>query len=69
MAGIPPLGGFFGKYLVLNSVFRAGYTGLVITCMVTSMVSAYYYLRVIKIMTFGFPMQSDETDSPHPKTT
>lgn len=59
MAGIPPLGGFFGKYLVLNSAFRAGYTTLVITCMVTSMVSAYYYLRVIKIMTFGLPLRSD----------
>ena len=55
MAGIPPLGGFFSKYLVLNSAFQAGYNSLVITCMLTSMVSTYYYLRVIKIMTFGLP--------------
>lgn len=58
MAGIPPLAGFFSKYLVLSAAFNAGYTSLVLTCLATSMVSAYYYLRVINIMTFGLPLLS-----------
>lgn len=50
MAGIPPLAGFFGKYYLLLHAQEQGFYGLVIVGLVTSLASAYYYLRLIKIM-------------------
>jgi NADH-quinone oxidoreductase subunit N len=52
MAGIPPLAGFFVKYYVLLEAFLAGLPLLVITGLATSLLSAYYYLRVIKTAMF-----------------
>lgn len=50
MAGIPPLAGFFGKYYLLLHTQEQGLSGLVIVGLVTSLVSAYYYLRIVKIL-------------------
>ena len=50
MAGIPPLGGFFGKYFLFLHSFEVGHYLLVIVGMITSLIAAYYYLRIIKIM-------------------
>jgi NADH-quinone oxidoreductase subunit N len=47
MAGIPPLAGFFSKYYVLNAVLARGVTALVIIGLIVSLISAYYYLRII----------------------
>jgi NADH-quinone oxidoreductase subunit N len=57
MAGIPPLGGFFGKYFLFLHSFETGHYLLVIIGMITSLIAAYYYLRIIKIMWFekSFP--------------
>lgn len=52
LAGIPPLGGFFGKYLVFSLAIDNGYTGLVIVAIVTSLIGVYYYFRVIIAMFF-----------------
>jgi NADH-quinone oxidoreductase subunit N len=52
MAGIPPLAGFFGKYFLFLTTFQAEYIGLVCIGMLTSLVSAFYYLRVMKILLF-----------------
>jgi NADH:ubiquinone oxidoreductase subunit 2 (subunit N) len=52
MAGIPPFAGFFGKYLLLLEAFNAGLLSLVITALATSLISAYYYIRIIKISFF-----------------
>ena len=52
MAGIPPLGGFFGKYFLFLHSFEVGHYLLVIVGMITSLIAAYYYLRIIKIMWF-----------------
>ncbi|MBO1078737.1 NADH-quinone oxidoreductase subunit NuoN [Roseomonas haemaphysalidis] len=52
MAGIPPLAGFFGKYFVIGAAIQGGYTTLAVVAVLTSAVSAYYYLRVIKVMWF-----------------
>lgn len=52
MAGIPPLAGFFGKYFLFLSAFESENYALVLVGMVTSLVSTYYYLRVIKILWF-----------------
>lgn len=50
LAGIPPAIGFYGKFLLFRNAVGAGYTGLVIVGVLTSVVSAYYYLRVVVAM-------------------
>jgi NADH-quinone oxidoreductase subunit N len=68
MAGIPPLAGFFSKYYLLLHAQEAEWYGLVIVALATSLISAYYYLRVLKIMWFGSitthttPIQPSESD-------
>jgi len=52
MAGIPPLAGFFGKYYLMTSVMEKGLFVPVIVGLAVSLITAYYYLRVIK--TFWF---------------
>lgn len=52
LAGIPPLAGFFGKYYVFAGAIEAGYTWLAIVGVLMSVVSAYYYLRVVVVMYF-----------------
>jgi len=52
MAGIPPLAGFFGKYYLMTSVMEKGLFVPVIVGLGVSLITAYYYLRVIK--TFWF---------------
>jgi len=48
MAGIPPLAGFFGKYFLFLALFEQKYYSLVVVGMVTSVISTFYYLRIIK---------------------
>jgi len=50
MAGIPPLAGFFGKYYLLLHAQEQELYSLVIIGLLTSLISTYYYLRVIKTM-------------------
>lgn len=52
MAGVPPLTGFFGKYFVFLAAVKAHMIPLALIGMLTSVVSAFYYLRIIKIMYF-----------------
>jgi NADH-quinone oxidoreductase subunit N len=52
MAGIPPLAGFFGKMMVFQAAVSAGLFGLAVIGVVASVVSAFYYLRIVKIMYF-----------------
>jgi len=58
MAGIPPLAGFFGKWYVFLAVVEAGLVPLAVIGVVMSVIGAFYYLRIIKIMYF------EETDEP-----
>lgn len=55
LAGIPPLPGFFGKYMVFALAIEHGYTGLVILAIVTSLIGVYYYFRIIVAMFFHEP--------------
>lgn len=50
LAGIPPTAGFFAKFFVFKVAFQAGYYGLVIVGLLTTILSAYYYLRIIALM-------------------
>lgn len=52
MAGIPPLAGFFGKLMVFLAALKAGLMALAIIGVLTSVVAAYYYIRIVKIMYF-----------------
>ena len=55
LAGIPPLPGFFGKYMVFALAIEQGYTGLVILAIITSLIGVYYYFRIIIAMYFEEP--------------
>lgn len=52
LSGIPPFAGFFGKYYVFAGAVEAGYTWLAIVGVIMSVVSAYYYLRLVVLMYF-----------------
>ncbi|MBI4427843.1 MAG: NADH-quinone oxidoreductase subunit N [Ignavibacteriales bacterium] len=52
LAGIPPFAGFFGKYYVFLSAVKADMTWLAVVGVLTSLVSVYYYLRIVVLMYF-----------------
>jgi NADH-quinone oxidoreductase subunit N len=58
LAGIPPLAGFFGKLFVFLAAVKAGLYLLAIIGVVASVVGAYYYLRIVKIIYFDEPAES-----------
>lgn len=58
MAGIPPMAGFIGKFYVFKAAVDAGLFTLAIIGVITSVVSAYYYLRIIKVMYFDEAAES-----------
>ncbi|OYW61507.1 MAG: NADH-quinone oxidoreductase subunit N [Azorhizobium sp. 32-67-21] len=55
LAGIPPLAGFLAKYYVFLAAIQAGLYGLAVIGVLASVVGAYYYLRIVKIMYFDEP--------------
>jgi NADH-quinone oxidoreductase subunit N len=57
MAGIPPLAGFFGKLYVFLAAVDAGLYTLAVVGVLTSVIGAFYYLRVVKIMYFDDPAE------------
>lgn len=61
LAGIPPLAGFFGKLYVFLAAIEAGLFVLAIIGVVTSVIGAFYYLRIIKVMYFDDPIDSLDT--------
>jgi NADH-quinone oxidoreductase subunit N len=52
MAGVPPFAGFWAKWYVLKEVIAAGHVWLAGLAVLFSIIGAYYYLRVVKIMYF-----------------
>jgi NADH-quinone oxidoreductase subunit N len=57
MAGIPPVIGFYAKLAVLQALIHVQYIGLATIAILTSVIGAYYYLRVIKVMYFDAPQE------------
>jgi NADH-quinone oxidoreductase subunit N len=55
LAGIPPLAGFYAKLAVLQAVVNAGMVWLAVVAVVASLIGAFYYLRVVKLMYFDKP--------------
>jgi len=60
LAGIPPLAGFFAKFYVFLAAIKAGLFTLAVIGVVTSVIGAYYYLAIIKIMYFDEPAKGFE---------
>ena len=64
LAGIPPLAGFFAKFYVFLAAIQAGLYVLAVIGVLASVVGAYYYLRIIKLMYFDEPAPSFEPMAP-----
>src|SRR5579862_7995740 len=58
LAGIPPTAGFFGKLYIFLAAIDAHLVGLAVIGVVTSVVGAFYYLRIVKVMYFDEPLAS-----------
>ncbi|HJS77356.1 MAG TPA: NADH-quinone oxidoreductase subunit NuoN [Burkholderiales bacterium] len=55
LAGIPPMAGFYAKLAVLSAAVNAGYIWLAVAAVIFSLIGAFYYLRVVKLMYFDDP--------------
>src|SRR5580704_12545809 len=55
LAGIPPMVGFYAKLAVLEATMNAGLTWLAVLAVLSSLVGAFYYLRIVKLMYFDEP--------------
>lgn len=58
MAGIPFFIGFFAKFAVLLAAIKAGYTVVAVIAVMFSLIGAFYYLRVVKLMYFDAPVDA-----------
>jgi NAD(P)H-quinone oxidoreductase subunit 2 len=66
LGGIPPLVGFFGKLYLFWAGWQAGAYGLVLLGLVTSVISIYYYIRVVKMMVVKEPHEMSESVENYP---
>jgi len=66
LGGIPPLAGFFGKLYLFWAGWQAGAYGLVLVGLVTSVISIYYYIRVVKMMVVKEPEEMSEAVKNYP---
>lgn len=60
MAGIPPFAGFFGKFFIFKAAVDAGLIALAVAGVLISVVSAFYYLRIVKVLYFDDPADQFE---------
>ena len=64
MAGVPVFVGFFAKWLVIKAALDAGLLWLAIIAVIMSVVGAFYYLRVVKVMYFDDPVSEAPITAP-----
>lgn len=64
MAGVPVFVGFFAKWLVIQAALDAGLTWLAVIAVVFSVIGAFYYLRVVKLMYFDDPVSEQPISAP-----
>jgi NADH-quinone oxidoreductase subunit N len=57
LAGVPPTAGFYAKLAVLSAAVTAGYLWLAVAAVILSLVGAFYYLRIVKLMYFDDPKE------------
>ncbi|MDQ6621109.1 MAG: NADH-quinone oxidoreductase subunit NuoN [Pseudomonadota bacterium] len=58
LAGLPPTVGFYGKFAVIEAAVNAGFVWLAVVAVVTSLIGAFYYLRIVKLMYFDDPVDT-----------
>ena len=58
LTGIPPTAGFYAKLVVISATISAGYIWLAVAAVLFSLVGAFYYLRVVKLMYFDDPVDT-----------
>jgi NADH-quinone oxidoreductase subunit N len=63
LIGMPPAAGFMAKFYIFSTAVQEGLLWLVIIAVLNSVVSAYYYLRVVKVMWFGEPVSDEKVPS------
>jgi NADH-quinone oxidoreductase subunit N len=61
LAGVPPLAGFFGKFYVFVAAIKSGLFTLAVIGVLTSVVGAFYYLTIVKVMYFDEPLTKLDT--------
>lgn len=66
LGGIPPMAGFFGKIYLFWAGWQAGLYGLVLVGLITSVVSIYYYIRVVKMMVVKEPQEMSKAVKNYP---
>ncbi|MDM0113278.1 NADH-quinone oxidoreductase subunit NuoN [Variovorax sp. J22R133] len=67
LAGLPPLVGFYAKLAVLQALIASGqalYIGLAVFAVMMSLVGAFYYLRIVKVMYFDEPVTATTVSAP-----
>jgi NADH-quinone oxidoreductase subunit N len=64
LAGIPPLSGFFAKFLVFQAGWESGAIWLVVVGVLNTIISLYYYLRILKHMFMNEPMVESRISVP-----
>ncbi len=63
LIGMPPAAGFMAKFYIFSSAVQHGLLWLVVIAVINSVISAYYYLRVVKVMWFGEPASPETVPS------
>ena len=63
LIGMPPAAGFMAKFYIFSSAVQHGLLWLVVIAVLNSVISAYYYLRVVKVMWFGEPASEEKVPS------
>jgi len=63
LIGMPPAAGFMAKFYIFSGAVKSGLLWLVIIAVINSVISAYYYLRVVKVMWFGEPASDEKVPS------
>jgi NADH-quinone oxidoreductase subunit N len=64
LAGIPPTAGFYAKLAVFQAAVTAGHLWLAVAAVMLSLVGAFYYLRVVKLMYFDEPKDASKPLAP-----
>ena len=58
LAGLPPTLGFYAKFMVIEAAVNEGFVWLAVVAVITSLIGAFYYLRVVKLMYFDDPVET-----------
>jgi NADH-quinone oxidoreductase subunit N len=63
LAGVPPTVGFYAKFTVIQAVVQEGFVWLAVVAVMASLIGAFYYLRIVKLMYFDEPVDRAPLES------